>query len=294
MKAFSWKDTIKFNVLILKLVGLWPENNTYKLNLYILYSFLSINIFINAHTVFQTTNILFVYKDLEALTSIIFTTFMEVLTSAKAYFFIQNMDILKQLMNDLEEKMFQPKNQHQRELVQQILNVWRFTYVAFWIPVGTTLILWSVIPFLDGSFKNYGLPFTAWYPYNSKSSPWYQFTYIHQVISICFIASANLNMDMIIVALLVYIVAQCEILCDDLKNLIDYNNTQNFYFMFRDCINHHKKILRFADNSNKFIDKLVLGQFFTSGASLALAMFQLTLVFSVKFYRMGEMLILVR
>jgi hypothetical protein len=35
---------------------------------------------------------------------------------------------------------------------------------------------------------------------------------------------------------------------------------------------------RFAANCNRFFNEIALGQFFTSSASLALAMFQLTLV----------------
>lgn len=37
-------------------------------------------------------------------------------------------------------------------------------------------------------------------------------------------------------------------------------------------------VFSFADTCNKFIDKVVLGQFFNSLMSLALAMFELTLV----------------
>ncbi|KAJ3636012.1 hypothetical protein MTP99_008866 [Tenebrio molitor] len=40
MEKFNWKDTVKTNIFLLKLLGLWPKGiEGYKFNLYTFYSF---------------------------------------------------------------------------------------------------------------------------------------------------------------------------------------------------------------------------------------------------------------
>jgi hypothetical protein len=244
MENFDWKLTIRANILVLKVAGLWPKGSEiYKLNLYTLYSFVSLNLFINAHNFFQAANILFVYTDLEALTALIFVTITDVLASFKVYCFVRNIAILKRLMVKLDKQIFQPRNEKQRDLVRPNLNSWKYTYEAFYIPVVTTLVLWAIFPIIDGTVKDRRLPFSAWYPYNTKTSPSYEITYLYQVISIWFLAIANLNMDTLIAALMMYIGCQCDILCDDMKNLRN-SVEDDFNRKLLDCIEHHKTILR--------------------------------------------------
>ncbi|RZC18441.1 odorant receptor 49b-like [Asbolus verrucosus] len=93
------------------------------------------------------------------------------------------------------------------------------------------------------------------------------------MVGIWLLAAANVNTDTLIAALMMYIATQCDILCDDLKNLC-----QDFDRKLINCVKHHRDIVRFANNSNKFFSMIVLGQFFTSTVVIALTMFQLTLV----------------
>ncbi|KAJ3663373.1 hypothetical protein Zmor_007651 [Zophobas morio] len=275
MDKFDWKLVIKANIVSLKVLGLWPEGNEdYKKNLYTLYAFISLNLFINGHNFFQAMNIFFVYTDLEALTAIIFITITDVLASIKVYYFVRNMKQLKNLMVTLEEKLFQPKHVDQKFVFMSGLNFWKFTYVVYHFPVVPTLSSWTVYPVVDGSAKDYRLPFSAWYPYNTKISPFYQITYIYQVLCIWFLALATLNMDTLIAALMMFVGAQCDILADNVKNLVHADYGTNLL----QCMHHHRKILSFAEDCNKFFDKVVLGQFFTSALTLALTMFQLTLI----------------
>ncbi|RZC32999.1 7tm 6 domain containing protein, partial [Asbolus verrucosus] len=275
MKNFDWKFSIRINILMLRLVGLWPEGDEiYKLNFYTLYSVISIVVFTTAHNFFQTVHIFMVYSDLEALAAAIFVTLTDLLAQMKIFYFTHNMSILKGLMIKLNCEMFLPKRESQRMLVRPSLSFWKMTYTMFWMPVGTTLFLWAIFPVLDGSVKQHRLPFAAWYPYDAKISPFYEITYFHQVISILLMATANLNMDMLIAALMVYIGAQCDLLCDDLRNLQEVN----FNSALLDSIEHHKNIVIFAQSCNTFFEMIVLGQFFTSSVSIAVAMFQLTLV----------------
>jgi hypothetical protein len=293
MEKFSWKLSINPNIVVLKLLGLWPKGHEgYKFNLYTLYS-ISMNTFVTGQNLCQTVYIFYIYSDLQALAAIIFLLFTSSLTSVKAYYFFRNMNLLKDLMVVLESKQFQP-SQHQTLLVQPMLKLWTFVYKAYWFFVGSTVLLLGVFPVVDGSFRQYRLPFVAWYPYNTTISPFYEITYIYQTFSIGFLASLCLNLDSLIAALMVFIILQCDILCDNLRNLHSCKEN-DYYDKLIECIEHHQKILRydsnlleqilakskffrFAEMSNNFFNEIALMQFFTSSASLTLAMFQLTVV----------------
>jgi hypothetical protein len=193
MEKFSWKLSINPNIVVLKLLGLWPKGHEgYKFNLYTLYS-ISMNTFVTGQNLCQTVYIFYIYSDLQALAAIIFLLFTSSLTSVKAYYFFRNMNLLKDLMVVLESKQFQP-TQHQTLLVQPMLKLWTFVYKAYWFFVGSTVLLLGVFPVVDGSFRQYRLPFVAWYPYNTTISPFYEITYIYQTFSIGFLASLCLNL----------------------------------------------------------------------------------------------------
>ncbi|RZB40789.1 7tm 6 domain containing protein [Asbolus verrucosus] len=140
-----------------------------------------------------------------------------------------------------------------------------------------SMFFWSTYPIFDNSVKKYRLPFLAWYPYNTKISPYYEITYVYQVFGIIFLATTAVSVDNLIAALNVYIGAQFDILCDDVLHLYDVTNEiTNFSEKLIKCVMHHQLILEFAKNSNCFFNWIVLGQFFISGITIGITMFQLT------------------
>ena len=242
MKKFDWKAATRINTLMLKSVGLWPEGDgTYNFNTYTIYAVISINLFVNGHTFFQVMNIFFVYSNLEALTATIFITASEVLVSVKVYNYVQNIKLLKKLKNDLDTDIFQPTNEAQILLIEPHLKMWKATYFAFCIPSTAAVVLFAAFPILDQTIKEYRLPFSAWYPYNTKISPLYEITYLYQVIGILFTAIVNLNTDALISALMMYVAAQCDILCDELRNL---TGSENIHEKIIICVRRHQAMLR--------------------------------------------------
>ncbi|RZC34115.1 7tm 6 domain containing protein, partial [Asbolus verrucosus] len=90
------------------------------------------------------------------------------------------------------------------------------------------------------------------------------------------ITLGDYNIDMLVSALMMFLGAQCDILCDDLRNLGSVSS--DFNKEIKRCVRHHKEILRFAESCNKFFNFMMLGQFFTSAVCLAMALFRLALV----------------
>jgi hypothetical protein len=243
MEKFNWKDTIKTNIFVLKLLGLWPKGNEgYEFNMYTFYA-LSMKAFVDGNNLFQTVYIFYIYSDLEALAATVFLLFTLCLDSVKAYYFMRQIKILKGLMVELESEEFQP-NQHQRGLVQPMLNVWTFLYKTLWFFYGSTSLLLAVFPLMDGSFHEHRLPFFAWYPYNTAISPFYEITYFYQIFAEVFLAMVCLNVDTLIAALMVFTMSQCDILCDNLKNVRACKHS-GYNEKLINCIKHHQKILRY-------------------------------------------------
>jgi hypothetical protein len=244
MSGFDWKLTIRRNIIMLKIAGLWPAGDaTYKPNLYTLYATVCLTVFVFGHNFFQSFNIIFILDDLEALTATIFVSLTEMLAILKSYYLINNMGILKQLMVTLNSDMFQPKNARQRSLVEPSLKFWKMVYTVFSLMTLNAIFFWTTFPILDGSLKVHRLPFLAWYPYDSRISPFYEVTYVYQITSVCFICIVNLNIDTLIAALNMYIGAQCDILCDELRHLHEFTNINKRVI---ECVLHHRAILKYV------------------------------------------------
>ena len=190
------------------------------------------------HNFFQTMNIFFIYTDLEAMADTFFITITDTLILAKTCFFIKNIKILKGLMNELKNDVFRPKTIRQFILVQVHLDTWKSIYYSYGSVVIGTGFFWCFIPLLDGSFRRHRLPFAAWYPYNTETSPFYELTYVYQTICFTYFFVGNLSVDSAITSLMMYTAAQCDIFCNKIQNMTPESDK------IADFVKHHKKIIR--------------------------------------------------
>jgi hypothetical protein len=249
MNKFDWKSTIRTNLLILRLTGLWPKSDDgYKLDLSTFYA-ICVKVLSDGNNFFQTAYIFEIYTDLQALASTFFVLCTDWLASIKVYYFVRKIKTIKSLMKELDSEEFQPRNEQQKIFLEPTLNSWRAIYALFCTVAAPALLLLTLFPIIDGSARQYRLPYWAWYPYDTKTSPNYEISYFHQVFSIWFLAICNLNMDTLMAALMMYTVTQCDILCDNLRNIKSGDRGKKII----ECVEHHKKILRYVQlKSEKF------------------------------------------
>nr|XP_015833033.1 PREDICTED: odorant receptor Or1 isoform X3 [Tribolium castaneum] len=273
LKEFDWSTTIGINLFLLKCVGLWPEAEFYKPNFYTFYAIFNAIFIIGGHNLSQLILTYFVYSDLEALANTIFVLTTNIMAAAKMYFFVRNLKMIKQMLAVLNTPQFLPKSDTQVDLVKPSLKLWKLSYTVFSVIVAMNVFLWSIAPFFNPEQR---FPFVAWYPFQTSTTLNYCIVYLYQVVCIWVITIANMNLDTVTMALMVYIGTQCDILCDDLSNL--YGNSDYFHKHLISCIKHHKKIVSYARKSNNIFNMIILGQFATSTMVLALTMFQLSLV----------------
>lgn len=242
MEKFDWLHKIKPNLIALKFVGLWPTGNkSYEPNIYTCYTVLVIIFIVCGHNLSQIINILNVYSNLKALTATIFVASINFLGAVKMYFFIKNIETIKELFIILRSNQFRPKNSEQIKLILPHLNLWKILYIGYSINVYLIVAMWSFLPIINGWIEERKLPFPAWYPFDVTRSPIYELCYVYQFICIWHITVANLNLDTIIIALMMYIFCQCDLLCDNLKNL---SNNMCYRKKLVECIMHHKAILK--------------------------------------------------
>ncbi|XP_044270013.1 odorant receptor 4-like [Tribolium madens] len=171
---------------------------------------------------------------------------------------------------------FQPKNPNHVNLSRTILHIWKLMFYAMVGSVVATVLALEVMPVLSGTLAQYELPFWAWYPYKTRTSPLFEIIYLYQDLCVFCIGIVSVNIDLLIMALMMYAGIQCDLLCYDLKKLNNAKNDFNNNLIM--CIKHHKKIDSFAKHSNVFFNEILLIQFLTSTASLGLALFQFSLV----------------
>ncbi|EFA09170.1 odorant receptor Or1 [Tribolium castaneum] len=280
MDKYDWRSHIKINILVLRFLGLWPKN-TYH-GFYIFHLIFMMGTFLLGHLFFQAANIYFIRTNLEAVTGTIYVLLVESLVVFKVYHLVKNMAMFKQLLEILDTEMFQPKNKKQIVAIDETIHVWKTIYKSFLYTCFGTNAFWAIYPLLDKSEGGKRLPFLAWYPYNTTITPLYEITYVYQIVSVSFITTVHVNVDVLVAALNIFNGSQFEILCDNLKNLHNGPVKENLI----ECIKHHKEILKFAERCNNFLNWILLVQFFIFAVSIGITMFQLTLVipFSTEFY----------
>ncbi|KAJ3663301.1 hypothetical protein Zmor_007602 [Zophobas morio] len=274
MENFDWLSTIKINTKMLKYLSLWPTNGQYKLDLYKLYTTILVLIFIHTYNMSIFMGIIFSHKNLADLTRRIFMTSSEILTSVKTHHFIKNIKTLQLMTEDLESvKFVPPKNTEQIKLVQPDLNIWKLVFTILQLSCWTTVVFIISAPILQ---RKHELPTPAWFPFNTNISPNYELTYFYQSLGVTVVVAVVISLDVFVMNWMMIIGVQCEILCDNLKNIKNENN--NFNKKLIDCIRHHKVIVSLAENCNNRYEMLFLCQLPNSSLTLALTMFQATLV----------------
>jgi hypothetical protein len=242
MKRHDWTETIKGNIFFFKLVGFWPEGDAgYKINFYTLYS-ISITIaFAFSHSFFQTFQLVRNLDDLDIVAGTAFLAISESLVVVKMFYLARNIQTFKKLLVTLNSDLFQPRSVEQILLVSPSVEVWKLMYKLLCGSITMVLIFLTLVPIVDKSYKRYRLPLIAWYPYDTKASPLYEITYLHQIISVFFLAISNINIDTLVAALSMYAGAQLDILCDNLRNLAPDDFAENL----TKCVHHHREIVRF-------------------------------------------------
>ena len=246
MEQYNWQSQLKMNIFLLRITGLWPEGDkTYEPGFYMMWCLISVSIFVIGHISFQVINVYFIAHDLESIAASSYLLFIEILAGVKAFYLIKNMKILKERMVVFKSDWFQPKNTKQRNFIESSMYFWNRVYKMFLSMFFGCNTFWAIYPMVDNS-KEKRLPFLGWYPYDFHKSPYYEVTYVYQVLGICYLTTVHMNVDALVSILNIYTSCQFEMLRDNIRNLASVNQNDNVQKNMLECVEHHKNILRWA------------------------------------------------
>lgn len=239
MNKFNWKNTIKVNIFVLRINGLWPNGEFYQRDSYFAYFLSLITLLHGGFNLTQIIGIIESYPDLEAMTASLLLTATNILAFVKVCVFVKNLKMIKQLLNKLNTQQFRPNSMSEVIVISPTLEQWKKIYLCYLSIATCNLLMWSFAPFINDS-NNKQLPFAAWFPCSIEKSPNYEIIYIFQLLCMWPITVTNVTLDSFNMALMTLISAQCDLLCHQLKHL-----GSNFYRkkLIR-CIKRHKEILR--------------------------------------------------
>lgn len=294
MSTFNCKSPIALNLLKLKLCGLYPTCQQYKLRFYTLWSVIVIASFNFGPNLFQSIYLIVNINDLEEVAAASFVTLPELLSLAKAFFVIVNMKVLKRLISTIESETFQPKNLKQEKMFDNNFMFWKTFYVVYWTMSFGAIFFWSTYPIFDKSISMHRLPFPAWYPLNVKQSGFYECAYLYQVFGVLCIATTAISVDTLICAIHIYITIQFDLLSDNVRHICDdTSNKSTSTQKLINCIKHHRQIIEFIADANQFSNWIMLLQFFISAVSIGITMFRLSIVtpLSSEFYSLTAFLL---
>ena len=177
-----------------------------------------------SHNTFLNATIYFTYDNLENFTQTIIILVRNTLGSFKVYILTKSIRLLRG---------------------QKSLTFWTLTFCLFCTMVGISPLSWVILPFLDNSVKMGELCIEEWYPYNVKILIFNELTYLYQCVASCYFCTGIVNIDLLIAALMTHFGIQCDMLCDNLKELQSTSKTQhNFSKKFVSCVEHRRQILR--------------------------------------------------
>ena len=264
---FDWAKPLTTTILTLKITGVLPINASTRFyrNLSKLYSAAILFFFVTLSTFLQTTQTIFFTRDTKKLAAAAFQLLQEYQAAVKIYVVFTKSDVLENIIHFLNsEKSFQPQTQTQKSRAVAGLRFWKKSALLLYSGSYVCSFFWTVYPILDNLTEQSELLFDSWFPFNVTVYPSYQIAYVYQCFDLWLCALSVVNIDTVIFALMIFVVLQCDILCENLKNV--GCNKGDFGGDFRRCVRHHKKILRWVSKFKLYFNYFGLG--FQKSASI--------------------------
>ncbi|XP_063925987.1 uncharacterized protein LOC135139617 [Zophobas morio] len=234
---YDWLSVIKRNIFAFRLAGLWPSDEGYKFDFYLLRTVIILFIFGLVQTASQTFMLLTNFTDMQVVARTTFLIISLWLMLLKLFSIARNIQTLRKLLATLNEDMFQVRTKEQIENIIPSVKRWKFMHNVISGSIVCSVIFWTV-----ESFRTRKLPFVSWYPYNTTGSPQFELTCFHQLSSMSFGAYLDINMDTFIAAFSLYAAAQFDILCDNVKNL----KPEGFKEGLVAYVKHHRAIVKYV------------------------------------------------
>jgi hypothetical protein len=243
MTQINLQEAFKQNVVLLKAMGLWFFDGEcfYKLFKY----------FVQSSLVFDSTSLI-IYVALNIRTKKVTDTIYSLPGSLEvvlqSVLFRKNFTLIKKSLDNLQQQQFQPRTAAQKKILNDSIALSRTVFYSFFGLVFVMIGMWMVLPLTK---EGKVLPTKYWIPFDYHLPVVYELLYIFECTCIIFHAFSNVALDTFFSIAMVQIGAQCDILCDTIRNMHEIaeadEEEENEYNKKMDktlveCIHHYNLI----------------------------------------------------
>ncbi|XP_015840820.1 odorant receptor 4 isoform X2 [Tribolium castaneum] len=270
MSQIDLKEAFKQNIVLLKAMGLWFFQNErfYKL----------FKCFVQGSLVFDSTSLI-IYVALNIriknVTDTIYSLPGSLEVVLQAILFRKNFHLIRKSLNNLKQKEFQPKNDTQEKILKDSIALSRRVFYSFFWLVFVMIGMWMVLPLTK---KGKYLPTKYWIPFDYRLPVVYELLYVFECSCIIFHAFSNVALDTFFSIAMIQIGAQCDVLCDTIRNMDEQEKTNTMDRILIECVHHYRLIEDFAKSIATSFKEILMVQFVCSSLMLCVSMYELSLI----------------
>ncbi|XP_014482546.1 PREDICTED: odorant receptor 13a-like [Dinoponera quadriceps] len=251
--AYGW------NRYTMTFMGIWPEDRSFsQVSSYrVLAPVVSMFFFI---CVPQSINLIFIWGDLDLmLENLSMGNITITISLLKTIVFWSKGGPLRLLMTSMVRDWNTIANKQDRGTMLDIAGISRNLSIKSVMLVQIVVILYIALRFLMIRYSGRQLFFTAYFPYNWTSSPFYELTFMGQLVGTFYAANTYTAVDTFIAMLVLYTCGQLSNLRRELRDLQATTKTE-FQGKLRNIVRKHEYLNRFAETIENSFNMMLLLQ----------------------------------
>nr|QHN69110.1 odorant receptor 23 [Sirex noctilio] len=264
---------IEWNRIILRFLGIWPDQNSSKNgNRTMSFNFLFAVFFIFCFNVSQIIYLVMAWGQLDAVIEIlaksIAATAIALLKSISIWY---NSKVLRSMLAHIAEDWMTPKSKREREVMLKNAKIARMLSIGGIFLIMVSLGLYIFIHVIvnlqpgtrNGTVSRRQLLYQAYFPFDTDKTPNYELTCIVQSVAAMYTATSYSGIDTFLAMLVLHLCAQFTNLQFTLKNLVTEHGTEiEFRKNLAIIVNKHERLNRFAVSMEKSFNMLLLVHMF--------------------------------
>ncbi|XP_044254280.1 odorant receptor 4-like [Tribolium madens] len=281
MANFKWTKIIETNIVVMKAVGMWPEKSFFTWDFYNIFFYFMVTFLLVIHVLLQTIQMVRIIDDFRLFQAAFSLALQQYNVLIKLLYYIVKFPKLKKFFHVLNNyQVFQPHNHDQEKMLESKLSAMKKYYIFLFYFMTfiavSSLILYPIFDNLNSGERE--LLLICWFPYDYKTSPYYQLTYFYQSVSITFAVFIVLQIDTLALLLMTYIGLQCDLLCDNFRQLgYESSKNSNIESGFVNCIKHHQNLIKLSNHCADFTYMLIFVIVATSSIAIGVTLSQVFL-----------------
>ncbi|XP_026758982.2 odorant receptor 46a isoform X2 [Galleria mellonella] len=294
MEPLNQINCFEINKKIWKIIGLWPADDTWKYHH--IFSKILIAVLILLFDALLTLNLCCMTKQLDVIIENTLFYFTAVVVASKVITFLKERDGLIDIFNSLESEMFQLCNDMEVKILKKAnsFNIMYWKIVAI-VSFTSHVAHFGVPVMLHFIFSvDLELPICS-YSFLSKDfiDTYRHLLYLYQCLGIQYLVLVNLNIDTFILGLIIFVIAQLDILDLKLRTLTDHKTDEDnvddvseadMLKKLHQCVQHFEEISKFCDQIQRVFSFIIFVQFSMASCIICICLFRFTMPASTSYY----------